>query len=114
MYPPLPPLDAPLRVSIVYLLFLCYSEIPPPDCLKNGATLVFTVFDQDRMSDDDIHGEVYFDLQHAPGLNIDTLSGAFATAPQIEMPLIHGNLETGPFNGRQSFLTIIVFSSLLK
>lgn len=69
-------------------------EIPPPDCLKDGATLLFTVYDQDRLSDDDLAGEVYYDLQNITGLTSETVEGSFATVPQIEMPLMIGALKS--------------------
>ena len=37
--------------------------------------------------DDDIGGEVYYDLQFVPGLTHETVRGGFATMPQIQMPL---------------------------
>ncbi|XP_065677950.1 BAI1-associated protein 3 isoform X1 [Hydra vulgaris] len=61
-------------------------DIPHPDCLKNGATLLFTIYDKDRL-DDDLSGEVFYGLQDLPGLHHDSVQGAFGSVPQIEMNL---------------------------
>lgn len=55
---------------------------------------MFTVFDHDRIMDDDIAGEAYYDLQFVPGLTHDTVQGGFATVPQIEMPLVMPFMES--------------------
>jgi len=52
------------------------------------------VFDHDRIMDDDIAGEAYYDLQFVPGLTYDTVQGGFATVKQIEMSLVVPCMES--------------------
>lgn len=73
--------------------FIFTSEIPREDCSKEGVTLLFTVFDHDRMTENDIAGEVWYELQYVPGLGVPMTTGGFGTAPQIDMPLMIGELK---------------------
>ena len=68
--------------------------------MKNGATLVFSVYDHDRITDDDIAGESYYDLQFVPGLTYDTVQGGFATVPQIDMCLTVPTIESKSVTGK--------------
>ena len=76
-----------------------FSDISPPDCLKDGATLLFTLYDRHLFSSDAIAGEVYYHLQNVPALSSESVQGAFATAPQIELPFIIGTLDGAAMKG---------------
>lgn len=74
--------------------------------MKQGATLVFSVYDHDRLMDDDIGGEVYYDLQFVTGLTHETVQGGFATVPQIQMPLTVPTIDS-PTVGSKLMLQIL-------
>jgi len=95
LFPKLKPVKTRVEKNTLFPLFdESFSfEFPSDYCNKDGATLLFTVFDQDRITDDDIAGEVWYDLQNVPGLGVALTQGGFATAPQIEMCLMIGEFK---------------------
>lgn len=64
---------------------------------------MFTIYDHDRLVDDDIAGEVYYDLQFVPGLSHETVRGGFATVQQVRMPFMISSLEGEPVNSKFFF-----------
>eukprot|EP00794_Sanderia_malayensis_P009157 gene9157-10130_t len=71
-------------------------DISTTFCLHPGAALVLTVYDRDRFHEDDIAGEVFFDLNNVVGLD-DNVAGGFSSVSQTELPLMHGSLIGQPF-----------------
>ena len=83
------------------------SELSSADCLKAGTTLVFTLYDHDRLSGDDIAGEVYYDLSSVPGLTQETIQGGFARISQVQFPFIIPLLEGTCVTGDKIFVFVL-------
>ena len=72
------------------------------------------MYDHDRIVDDDVAGEAYYDLLFVPGLTHETVQGGFAVVPQTEMFLTIPSLESeAVFSKNFMFLSVFFMFYLL-
>lgn len=60
--------------------------MPAEPCQKDGACLLFTVLDHDRLGTDDLEGEAFLPLRSVPGLTGMEEPGE---VPQTRLPLTY-------------------------
>uniref|UniRef100_A0A8C0IQR6 Unc-13 homolog D n=1 Tax=Chelonoidis abingdonii TaxID=106734 RepID=A0A8C0IQR6_CHEAB len=63
--------------------------VPPEKCQQDGACLLLTVFDYDKVGANDLEGEAFFPLCDVPGLNGDEEAADPARVSQTRLPLMH-------------------------
>uniref|UniRef100_A0A674JQV9 Unc-13 homolog D n=1 Tax=Terrapene triunguis TaxID=2587831 RepID=A0A674JQV9_9SAUR len=63
--------------------------VPPEKCQQDGACLLLTVFDYDKVGANDLEGEAFFPLSNVPGLTGDEEAADPARVSQTRLPLMH-------------------------